>query len=128
MRKTIQGHFDTFKPVEVILKGVERWLSHTHSSPNPIRMGEPNTTLTTDASLEGWGAPVHTHMAGGRWIEGEADEHINIIVLKAILFGLKSLLRIPRLMSESSQITPQQWLTYGIWAVLDSKLVTLSPN
>ena len=104
------------------------WLSHIHSSPNPIRMGEPNTTLTTDASLEGWGTHVHTHTARGCWIEGEADEHINILELKAILFGLRSLLRIPRFMSESSQITPQQWLTYEIWAVPDPKSVTPPPN
>ena len=48
------------------------WLTHMQSLPNPIRMGEPIDTLTTDASLEGWGAHVHTHTAGRRWMEGEA--------------------------------------------------------
>ena len=58
-------------------------------------MGEPKTTLTAVTSFEGWGAHVEVHTVGGCWIEGEADKHINVLKLKAILFGLKSLLCIP---------------------------------
>ena len=65
------------------------------SSPNPIHLGEPNTIITADASLGGWGTHITTQTAGGCWLEGDGEEHINALELKAILFGLKSLLRIP---------------------------------
>ena len=41
------------------------WLHHVQPSPNPIRMGEPNTTVTTEASFEGWGA--HSHQVAPKW-------------------------------------------------------------
>ena len=68
------------------------WLNNITNSPNPIRISEPNTVITTDASLEGWGAHNEREIAtGGRWLETESDQHINALELQAILLGLQSL-------------------------------------
>ena len=67
------------------------WLNHIQSSPNPIRISEPNSVITTDASLEGWGAHDDSVATGGRWLDSESDNHINVLELQAILLGIKSL-------------------------------------
>lgn len=55
-----------------------------------IRRTNPDFELFTDASLEGWGAHTDHLNTGGRWNPSEL-EHINVLELRAILFGLKSL-------------------------------------
>ena len=52
---------------------------------------EPNLVINTDVSLEGWGAHDEIIATGGRWLDSEADAHINVLELQAILLGLKSL-------------------------------------
>ena len=47
------------------LDDIHWWLHHVQHTPNPIRTGEPNTTVTTDASLEGWGAHSQYQTVGG---------------------------------------------------------------
>ena len=44
-----------------------------------------------DASLEGWGAHKGKVATEHRWREDELGTHINVLELKAILFGLQSL-------------------------------------
>ena len=56
-----------------------------------IRLDSPSVELRTDASLEGWGAHKGSLATGGRWKQAEAEAHINVLELKAILFGLQSL-------------------------------------
>ena len=56
-----------------------------------VREREPDKTLFTDASNEGWGAVLGISSTGGRWLECEKALHINALELRAILFGLKSL-------------------------------------
>ena len=56
-----------------------------------IRLGSPQVEICTDASHEGWGAHRGQKETGGRWLPQEREEHINVLELKAILFGLKSL-------------------------------------
>ena len=55
-------------------------------SPKPIRLDNPSMVITTDASLQGWGAHV------GASAE-EADAHINGLELRAVLLGLQSLVK-----------------------------------
>ena len=54
-------------------------------------MGDPEIIIFTDASNEGWGAHVASNATGGRWPGIEKQDHINVLELRAILFGLKSL-------------------------------------
>lgn len=68
------------------------WISNMNN-PRIIRRAQPDVELFTDASESGWGAHTQEHQTGGRWLQVETD-HINVLELKAILFGLKSLCRI----------------------------------
>ncbi len=42
-----------------------------------------------DASLIGWGAALGSHQTGGNWSASEANNHINNLELKAVLFALQ---------------------------------------
>jgi len=46
--------------------------------------------MTTDASSIGWGASRDGLPTGGHFIESEKEDHINVLELKAALFGLQS--------------------------------------
>ena len=67
------------------------WLQNVGSSGRPIRPRKHGCVLFTDASSQGWGAHLGDKVAGGRWSEEEEGDHINILELRAIEFGLKSL-------------------------------------
>ena len=67
------------------------WVRAMGQSPNPIRLDSPEITVTTDASLEGWGAHRGGVATGGRWRKEEADAHINALELRAVLLALQSL-------------------------------------
>ena len=53
---------------------------------------EPEVEIFTDASELGWGGHRKDDQIGGRWLDSE-QAHINVLELKAIWFGLKSLCR-----------------------------------
>ena len=59
-------------------------------SSKKIRVNSPQKTLITDASQEGWGAVLGGQSTGGRWSLTEKSCHINVLEMKAVLFGLKS--------------------------------------
>ena len=46
--------------------------------------------ITTDASLEGWGAVYNDSKIGGRWNETERVHHINYLELLAVFHAIKS--------------------------------------
>ena len=73
------------------LAEVKWWMEHIDSSFRDIRRNKPSVTLCSDASNEGWGAVLNDCSTGGRWLLCEKDFHINVLELKAVLFGLKSL-------------------------------------
>ena len=66
------------------------WLVHLKNR-RKVKLGSPDFEIFTDASLEGWGAHRGDLSTGGRWTTLEAEDHINVLELQAILFGLKSL-------------------------------------
>ena len=61
------------------------------NSKNPIIRENPTITLHTDALLVGWGASMTTVSTGGQFNLEEQELLINILELKAALFGLQSL-------------------------------------
>lgn len=67
------------------------WINNIHSCIKSICTSAPDLFISTDASLSGWGACIGSNTTGGHWAEHEKD-HINILELKAVLFGLKALL------------------------------------
>ena len=73
-----------------------RWsLEHLPESSAPIRCPKLDYVIYTDASSVGWGCfdPKYDRKGGGRWTVYESKFHINYLELKAIFFGLQSLVR-----------------------------------
>ena len=67
------------------------WKNNILESFNTIRIGNPSFTITTDASTTGWGAVFKNTSTVGQFSITETLMHINVLELKAILFGLRSL-------------------------------------
>lgn len=66
------------------------WLENVAWRSRLIRPVAPLLEITTDASLEGWGAVFQDKKTGGRWGLEEKDFHINVLELKAVELGLKT--------------------------------------
>ena len=73
------------------------WIDNVASVSRNIDHGNWKFTLSTDASGFGWGAVLETsntesrkQSTGGRWNEYEKLDHINVLEMKAGLFGLRS--------------------------------------
>ena len=90
--KQAKGNFDAKLRLSVrACVEIRWWLDNVTFSGRKILEGEPDQVLFTDASTEGWGAHVGAQATGGRWTQGEKEQHINVLELKAIEFALKSL-------------------------------------
>ena len=87
-----RGNYESFLELSPEAKlDIQWWIDNVDSSFRKINRGEPKVFLSCDASSEGWGAVLEEVSTGGRWLNCEKDLHINVLELKAILFGLKSL-------------------------------------
>lgn len=81
------------KPMKISRKGLANlhwWWNNIQTRTRLIRPITPSWEITTDASLEGWGAVCSRGRTGGRWTALEAQNHINVLELSAVLLGLKS--------------------------------------
>ena len=74
------------------LEDISWWRTHVDTAFNEISLSNPSVTICTDASKLGWGATVGHNTTSGLWSSAEAMEHINVLELKAVLFGVVSLL------------------------------------
>lgn len=54
----------------------------------------PSVTLTTDASLWGWGAHIESDCIGGPWPLALTKKHVNYLELLAIFWALMSFSRL----------------------------------
>ena len=68
---------------------LEWWANNVIDSYNVLTRESPTSTLTTDASMEGWGAVFGTRSTGGLWAAHEARNHINYLELLAAFLGLQ---------------------------------------
>ena len=66
------------------------WIENVDHSFNPVSHGNPQVTLTTDASKLGWGAHVDSNATQSRWTTEESQLHINELELKAIEFTVRA--------------------------------------
>lgn len=73
---------------EASLRDLDWWLVNIWERDRKIRTRAPRATLTTDASLEGWGAVWGGSSTGGRWSQVEKLAHINVLELEAVWLGL----------------------------------------
>ena len=66
------------------------WIENLEGFTTPVRRVKPTITVTSDASLKGWGAECNGVTTGGMWTAQESTLHINLLELKAALFALKT--------------------------------------
>ena len=89
--KTQKGDFDA---LTTLTKNAEKeldwWISELDDSYFPLERTEPEIEMKTDASNAGWGAVCQSNKTGGRWTSEEKNNHINVLELVAIEYGLKS--------------------------------------
>ena len=68
------------------------WIAHIDTV-TPMKRKTPFLTLTSDASLKGYGCVCNGVTAKGVWSEEEQREHINVLELKGAFFALKMFAR-----------------------------------
>lgn len=91
--KRSKGNFERWMVIpDKAWEDIQWWMLHIASSPMPIVIGRADIQITTDASLSGWGAHTDDQATGGRWLPQEANSHINVLELQAVLLGLQSLI------------------------------------
>ena len=86
------GNFDAFMSLDKgAVEDIEWWKDEINNQKTVLVKPSPLIFMSTDSSKKMWGAVRGDQKAGGSWNENEQKEHINILEMKAILFGLKSL-------------------------------------
>ena len=60
---------------------------------NNIVTSNPDRCITTDISSYGWGAVMESKSTGKFFSILEKEDHINVLELKTVLFGLRSLVK-----------------------------------
>ncbi len=84
------GNFESYMTLsDNANKELNWWVSNVQQSYSLISHGNPQQIITTDASLIGWGAVFGNQSTGGSWSTAEKTNHINVLELLAVFFGLK---------------------------------------
>ena len=87
--KVNSGNFDAIMEVTHEMKRELKWWGDNISLQGILRKN-PQITLTSDASLEGWGCTCLNEKTVGRWNEHESCHHINYLELLGAFFALQS--------------------------------------
>ena len=86
-----KGNFD--KKMSLSIEAtveLQWWIDTLPYSYNEISHGNPNITISSDASLIGWGSTCMGLRTGGNWTPEEAAHHINYLEMLAAYFALKT--------------------------------------
>ena len=67
------------------LTDLKWWVDTLPLAVNSINHGDPQVTMTTDASFTGWGCCFGTVTTGGKWTPEEAEHDINYLELLSAL-------------------------------------------
>lgn len=88
---TSKGNFDaTMQLSEGARADLQWWITSAPSLYKSIRISQPEITLYTDASKEGWGGVLEDVKTGGHWTPEESQNHINYLEMLAVLFTVKA--------------------------------------
>lgn len=88
--KQNQGNFDRpMKLSKTLCADLHWWINSADSLFKPIALNQPDATLFTDASSQGWGGVLGEQKSGGHWTALEASHHINYLETLAVFFALK---------------------------------------
>jgi hypothetical protein len=89
--KQNSGNFDTGMCLTHQAKSeLQWWVDSIDTAVNQIYRPEPQITLRTDASKQGWGCAVNNETSGGLWTAEEKDHHINYLEMLAVFFALQA--------------------------------------
>ena len=92
--KVHKGDFDALMTISQAAKSELTWWVHNIMSAfNLVSHGPPIQQVTTDASLQGWGAECNNISTGGPWTIREAQHHINYLEMLAAFIGLKTFVK-----------------------------------
>lgn len=84
-----KGDFDCCMSLSFSAKSeLQWWIDNVSASYNNIHQSAPDITLSSDASLTGWGCALGDAQSGGLWLPVETQFHINYLELKAAYFAL----------------------------------------
>ena len=85
------GNFDAFMSLTPFAREeLQWWVDCIETAVNKIDRPDPQITIRTDASTQGWGCAVNDLSTGGLWTAAEKGNHINYLELLAVLFGLQA--------------------------------------
>lgn len=73
---------------EELRPDIQWWLDNISTISNRLHNDDFSVTITTDASLSGWGASCEEHRISGWWARDETCWHINALELRAIELAL----------------------------------------
>ena len=76
---------------ETAKSDIRWWKENVNHLYNDIIVPNSDKCTTTDASSYGWGEVMESQSTGGLFFTSEMKEHINVLEMKAIFFGLKAL-------------------------------------
>lgn len=89
--KINKGSFDKNMSLSMeAITDLKWWVNELDTTYNLINHGDPQVTMTTDASLIGWGCCIETVTSGGNWTPVEAQHDINYLEMLAVFLALKS--------------------------------------
>ena len=89
--KLHKGNFDkNMNLSQEAIIDLKWWVTALPTAYNLINHGEPQVTITTDASLIGWGCCIDTVTSGGNWSPEDAQHDINYLEMLAVSLALKS--------------------------------------
>lgn len=82
---------DLFRPCPLSPAAQEelRWWLLPPVTSVPLVPAQPTVTVASDASKSGWGAQWGAKQLAGIWSREEADQHINLLEMRAVLLALK---------------------------------------
>ena len=87
-----KGDYNAVMSLDHKAKEVVSWWLTYDFAPRSLLAPPVDVYLFTDASTSGWGATLGHVSANGHWTESELEQ-INVLELRAVLFGLRSLCR-----------------------------------
>ena len=92
--KEVKGNFDTTMSLSPsAVAELEWWVKNLPTAFHFIQAPVIACTISSDASLTGWGGAMNGLSTGGHWQPSEAKHHINYLELLAAYFVLKSFLK-----------------------------------
>ena len=93
--KLHKGNFDkTMGTSKEVIIDLKWWVTTLPTAYNLINHGDPQVTMTTDASLLGWGCCIDTVTSRGQWSPEEAQHDIIYLEMFAVFLALKSFLSV----------------------------------